>query len=146
MGRTRKALAIGMAAVAVSAAVTLAAPKEFLPDVTFTGSALTGWQPVGNADWKATNGEIAGTAGATGGGWLLLDKSLQDVQMSMSFRCVGDCSAGLLLRAEKTADGMKGVFVSLLPSDLASYRVTLDQNGKETSREPLRPGDRKSVV
>jgi len=34
---------------------------------------------------------------------------------------------------------MKGIYVSLNEGDLASYRVTLDANGREMSREVLRP-------
>ena len=34
---------------------------------------------------------------------------------------------------------LKGVFVSLVEGDLASYRVTLDAQGRETTRERLRP-------
>ena len=44
----------------------------------------------------------------------------------------------MLLRAEKTAEGMKGIYVSLNEGDVASYRVTLDAEGKELHREPLR--------
>ena len=41
----------------------------------------------------------------------------------------------------KLADGgLKGIFVSLTEGDLVSYRVTLDPQGNETSRERLRPG------
>jgi hypothetical protein len=107
----------------------------------FKGSTLTGWHPIGEADWHAANGEIVGTAkpGAAGG-WLMLDKSLQDVAVFTSFKCAADCKAGLLLRAEKTADGMKGVFISLAADDLNAYHVTLDANGKELTRERLRAG------
>jgi hypothetical protein len=45
----------------------------------------------------------------------------------------------VLLRAQKTASGMKGVYISLTQGDLASYRVTLDAQGQELSRERLRP-------
>ena len=33
----------------------------FVADWTFKGSALTGMQQVGNATWRAENGEIIGT-------------------------------------------------------------------------------------
>jgi Domain of Unknown Function (DUF1080)/FG-GAP-like repeat len=112
--------------------------KNFVPDATFKGSTLTGWHPLGQADWRAENGEIIGTPKP--GGWLLLDRSYQDVGFFLSFRCPPGCKAGVLLRAEKSADGgMKGIFVSLTEGDLASYRVTLDAQGNETSRERLRP-------
>jgi hypothetical protein len=138
MNRTRTSI-VAVAAIASCVVVgALASSKEFLPDFMFKGSALTGWNPVGAADWRAENGEIVGTAKAGGsGGWLILDKSLQDVQAFVSFRCTGECKAGLLFRAEKTADGMKGVYVSLAADDLASYRVTLNSEGKELTREKL---------
>ncbi len=117
-----------------------AASRNFAPDVVFTGSRLTGWHPLGQAEWRAENGEIIGTPKADGGGWLMLDRSLQDVALASDFRCAAGCKPGILLRAEKTPDGgLKGIFVSLAEGDLGSFRVTLDAQGKETSRERLRP-------
>ena len=69
----------------------------------------------------------------------MLDQPYQDVAVFASFRCPSGCRTGVLLRGEKTSDGgLKGVFVSLVEGDLASYRVTLDARGMETSRERLR--------
>lgn len=114
-----------------------ARPTAFTPDTIFTGSSLATWPSEGSAAWKAVDGEVTGSA-ANGPGWLLSDKPLQDVGFFSSFRCSGACDTGVLLRAEKTAGGMKGIFVSLKPGDLATYRVTLDANGKELTREALR--------
>jgi len=69
----------------------------------------------------------------------VLDRSCQDIGFFASFRCEGNCNTGVLLRAQKTATGMKGIYVSLTPGDLGSYRVTLDGEGRELSRERLRP-------
>ena len=128
--------------VAVTAAVVgfvsfaAAAPKNFEPDGMFTGSSLSAWRQIGQASWKAAAGEITGT----GKGWLVFDQSYQDLQLEATWRCTGDCQTGILLRAEKTADGgLKGVYVSLTPGDLVSYHVTIDAQGNETSRERLRP-------
>ncbi len=135
-----------VAAVAMAAAATAAiihgASKNFAPDAVFTGSSLTGWQPIGQSTWRAENGEIIGTPTAAGGGWLLANKPYQDVAVFASFRCAAGCQTGVMVRAEKTADGgVKGVFVSLNEGDLAAYRVTLDRQGAQTSKERLRgPG------
>ena len=111
---------------------------NFAADSSFTGSSLTGWRPVGGATWRAENGEIVATAGT--GGWLLSDKSFEDVAVVAAFRCTGACNAGVLVRAEPTTDGgTKGIFVSLTAEDRASYRITIDPQGRETSRERLRP-------
>jgi hypothetical protein len=124
--------------VLLVAAFPSAASKNFLPDATFTGSSLAGWRPIGQADWRARDGEIVATPKA--GGWLMLDKSYQDVAFFAAFRCEPGCKTGVLLRAQKTADGgLKGIFVSLNEGDLASYRLTTDAGGNEISREPLRP-------
>ncbi len=135
--RTTAGIAVAVVACALAAWLH-AAPKNFIPDYTFTGSSLAGWPTIGHATWTAQDGEIVGTAGS--GGWLILDRTYQDVAFVASFKCFDGCSAGVLLRAERTADGgMKGVFVSLASDDLASYRVTIDAGGRETSRERLRP-------
>jgi Domain of Unknown Function (DUF1080) len=114
--------------------------KNFVPDGTFAGSSLTGWRAIGDATWRAENGEIVATPRP--GGWLMLDRPYEDVAVVASFRCAAGSSTGVLLRAEQTADGgTKGIFVSLSEQDLGSYRIALDSRGKEISRERLRsPG------
>jgi len=94
---------------------------------------------VGEAAWRATNGEITGVPKQPGGGWLVLDKGLQDVQFYTEFRCEGPCKAGVLLRAEKTADGMRGVYVSLSDGDVGAYEVRLDPQMREIGRSGLGP-------
>jgi 3-keto-disaccharide hydrolase/VCBS repeat protein len=111
---------------------------SFRPDGTFTGSTITGWHALGQADWRAENGEIVGTP-KQGGGWLVLDRSFQDVGFYATFRCTGGCKAGLLFRAEKTPQGMKGIYLSLTDGDFSTERVMLDAAGQIVQREPLRP-------
>src|SRR6266568_7497578 len=112
-----------------------AAGPSFAPDSTFKGSSLSGWQPLGQAEWRAQNGEISGTPKSAAGGWLVLGRSCQDVAFYASFRCTGECRTGILLRAEKTSTGMKGIYVALVDGEVASYRVALDAQGKELQRE-----------
>ncbi len=133
--------------IAITAACTVglvlvlraADPPNFKPDGSFKGSALTGWHVVGDAEWTAQNGEIVGKAKpGTNGGWLVMDKSFQDVQLYLNYKCTGECKSGVLLRAKKAADGsMTGVFVSLADGDTGYYSVALDASGKESSRERL---------
>ncbi len=138
---SRKRLFVGsLALIGVLASAIFAATKNFVPDVTFKGSALTGWHELGQADWRANNGEIFGTPKSESGGWLVLDRGYQDVQLFAAFRCTGACKAGVLLRAEKTADGMKGVYVSLTEGDVALYNLALDAQGNEISRSKLESG------
>ncbi len=114
----------------------LAVTKDFIPDFAFQGSSLSGWRPIGSVDWSASNGEIVATPKAPEGGWLLLDKSYQDVEAYAEFRCTGPCTAGLLLRAEKTPDGgLKGLLAQAGEANV--FEVTLDAQGKELKREPL---------
>ena len=135
-------IAAALAAAASGSIIIHGASKNFAPDAVFAGSSLNGWQSIGKASWRAENGEIVGTPTAPGGGWLLSNQSYEDVAVFTSFRCVAGCRTGMLLRAEKTADGgLKGIFVSLNEGDLAAYRVTLDREGNETSKTRLRaPG------
>ena len=121
--------------VAVSALLTAQGPaNEFTPDTTFTGSSLTGWTPLGAADWQAQAGEIVGRPRAGGqGGWLVLDKFYQDVNFFTRFRCTGPCQAGVLFRLRKTGTGMTGVYVSLKDDDLKTYRITLDRRPRNSA-------------
>jgi hypothetical protein len=133
------AYVISLAALAVLGSAIFAASQNFLPDVVFKGSVLTGWHKLGQADWRADDGEIVGVP-RENGGWLVLDKGYQDIGIYTSFRCTGACKAGVLLRAEKTPDGMKGVFVSLSDGDVGAYDIVLDAQGKEVSRAKLDAG------
>ena len=126
MSRTASAVVIVICALVLS--INAAGPT-FRPDVVFKGSTLTGWTPLGDADWKAQNGEIIGTPKQPGGGWLVLDKWFQDVAVFSNVTCAGGCKVGVLLRAEKTPEGMKGIYVSLTEGDLLSYAVKLDPQG-----------------
>jgi hypothetical protein len=89
------------------------ANKNFVPDWAFQGSSLTSMHTLGDANWRAENGEIVGVPKTPEGGWLVLDKPLQDVQFASTFRCTGGCRAGVMLRAQSTPEGMQGVYVSL---------------------------------
>jgi hypothetical protein len=117
-----------------------AAGPTFRPDVVVKGSSLAGWHVLGEAEWKLQNGVLTGSAKPGGnGGWLILNKSFQDVGFFASFQCAPGCKTGILLRAEKTSEGLKGVFVSLTEGDQASYRVVLDAQGRELRREKILP-------
>lgn len=134
----------------VVAALTLLVPlagagPSFRPDGTLKGSTLSGWRLLGQADWRAENGEVIGVPraskdGSGAGGLLMLDQPYQDLAVYASFRCAAGCRTGILLRLEKTATGMKGVYVSLTDPDVAAYRVTLDAQGQIVQRERMRQG------
>ena len=135
----KSSLLIAVIALACLAPAFASGP-DFYPDVNVSARNLDGWHTLGSAQWHAENGEIVGAPGASGG-WLVLDKSYQDINFYMQYRCSDGCATGLLMRMEKTDGGMKGVFVSLGDSanDLENgntYDVTLDPQGKIVSATP----------
>ena len=117
-----------------------ASGPSFQPDVTFSGSSLAEWHTVGQASWRAENGELIAQPQSSSGGWLMSDRSYQDVGFYTDFRCSANCEAGALFRAEKTDNGWKGIYVALTEPDTPSYSVTLDSQGKILTREKLRRG------
>ncbi len=135
-----RTMAVATTAMCVMFTVSLfTAGPTFKADYRFTGTALGGFKAIGDADWKVENGEIVGRPKNMTGGWLLLEsKELQNLQVYASMKCVEGCSAGFLMRAEKTPDGgMKGMLMSVTENDLVPYTVKIDANGKELSREPF---------
>lgn len=135
----RKSLVLLVVLLAVQMA--FASGPSFAPDVRFTGSTTKGWHAFGNASWSADAGTITGKPGDSGGGWLVLDNSYQDISFYTEFRCDDGCETGVLLRAEKTPDGgMKGVYVSLDDSVLNTYAVTIDSSGKMVKKDKLPRG------
>jgi hypothetical protein len=133
------ATSLEAASEAVNDLATLASP-QFQADYIFSGSVLSGWHTLGQADWRAENGEIIGKAHpGSNGGWLVLDKSFQDVLFYGSFSVPAGSKTGILVRAEKTpGGGLEGIFLSLDPQDLNSYHLTVGPEGQEVSRSPLR--------
>ena len=126
-----RAIVLGATVVAGVISVDGQGPGNFKPTAALPAASLSGWHQLGDATWKAERGEIVGTPGANGG-WLVLDKGLQDVQYFSNFKCSPGCQTGVLLRASKTPDGgLTGAFVSLTEGDLASYRVTLDARARK---------------
>ena len=133
------ATAVATAVCVLFAISVFTAGPTFRPDYRFAGTALSGFKPMGQAEWTVQNGEIIGTPKDASGGWLLLDvKEFQDTQLYASVKCVAPCKAGFVMRAEKTPDGgMKGILMSVTENDLVPYLVKIDGSGKELSREPL---------
>jgi hypothetical protein len=138
---TKHCALLTAACLALAAAPNFASGPSFHPDVTMSGTNLNGWRSLGAAQWSAENGKIAGRPGQTGGGWLVLDKSYQDVNFYTEFRCADGCVTGVLFRAEKTPDGgMKGIYVSLSDADTGEYAVTVDAHGQIVDRKRLPRG------
>ena len=75
----RKTLISTLAVVFVLLSAIFAATHDFIPDFTFQGSTLNAWHTVGQANWRAENGEIIATPQSSEGGWLILDKGYQDI-------------------------------------------------------------------
>ncbi|HCN82850.1 MAG TPA: hypothetical protein DIT07_04415, partial [Sphingobacteriaceae bacterium] len=120
---------------------------SFIPDFTFKGSSLAAWNSIGDASWLAENDEITGSATSNSAtGWLILNRSFQDVIFNTQFKITGNSEAGVLLRAQKNSEGIKGILVSVKEDGSASvYRITLDLKGKELKRERLRPASGSAV-
>jgi hypothetical protein len=110
---------------------------SFVPDAKFQGSTLAGWHSLGQAEWRAENGELIGK-GSAGSGWLVLDHSYQDTGFYAGFRCVGVCDTGVLIRAAKTEGGIKGSYVSIKGRQPDGESLTLDAEGNIVDRERLR--------
>ncbi len=110
---------------------------SFQPDYTFKGSSLDGWHVLGDAEWRAENGELVGKTRSKGG-WLVLDHGYQDVGLHAEFQSTGTAVTAVLLRMEKVSKGYRGVLLSLASDDVSPYTVLLDDGGREISREKLR--------
>ncbi len=126
-----------MSLAALLGASAAAASLPFIPDVTFEGSTLKGWHVVGQAEWRAENGELIGKAKNGGGGWLVLDKSFQDVGLHAMVQCTGDCKTGVMVRSEVNDNGAKGAFFSLAEGDIGARLSTFDGNGQEVDKTEM---------
>jgi hypothetical protein len=93
----RRGLLCALAIAAVSVAAPRGARWNFIPDWTFKGNELKkDWTVLGQATWQAANGELIGTPTSPEGGWLVLNKGLQDFQFGADLKCSAECKAGVL--------------------------------------------------
>ena len=126
--------AVGVTAALCSASLLAQASRPHAEtSKAFNGTSLAGWKPRGAAQWRAANGEIAGSA-ASGPGHLVLDKSYQDIVIELAFQCQG-CDAGVLLRDAAAAPNAGAFDVGIAgASALTLSRVSIDAQGKESER------------
>jgi hypothetical protein len=135
--RTRGLFLTMVSVAAVSIGLSGEATRTFVPDWTFKGSALSGMKQVGQATWRAENGEIIGTPTGPDGGWLLLENGYQDVQVAASYRCAAECTAGIMVRSEKAPDGTRGVYTIISGDARSTAAIVVDAQGRIATREPL---------
>ncbi|MBM3335054.1 DUF1080 domain-containing protein [Candidatus Sumerlaeota bacterium] len=65
----------------------------------FNGKDLTGWEPVGKADWKVVDGLLVGKQGADNApGDLLTKESFSDFEAVLTYKCTWPCNSGLWFR------------------------------------------------
>ncbi len=71
----------------------------------------------------------------------MLDKPLQDVEFASDYRCTGGCRTGVMVRAQSTAEGFRGIYVALPDGQnpAGAFAVKLDAQGHELTREALKP-------
>lgn len=112
---------------------------SFVPDSSFKGSGLSGWQSVGGAEWQAGDGKLSGKVTSEGAaGLLVLNRSFEDVGIHTLFTCTAGCEAGLLFRMQRTAAGISGILVSVTEGEVASWNISFDLRGRELQRQKLR--------
>lgn len=123
------------------AAGVQAAGPTFAADKAFAASELSGLKSLGTARWTTQNDELVGRAARGSDGWLILPLQLSNLAGYAEFRCDRECAAGILFRAEPTANGgLRGVLLSSAPKGGGVFAVEIDAQGREVSRAPLQAG------
>lgn len=115
----------------------------------FDGRSLNGWHQEGGAEWRAEDGQIRGAVAKNGrGGWLILDRSYEDVIVNFSFLC-DQCETGVLLRKGPAnwsrysngvaqGDDSSGLYVALSGENAgAVFQLTTGRGGDELQRRLL---------
>jgi hypothetical protein len=134
----KRAVVVALAFVAITSVDTrsqepapILSGPSFIPDGR--ASTLAGWHTLGQAAWRADQGEIVGN-GTIGSGWLVLDRAFQDTGLYTAFECSGSCDTGVLLQLRPTSDGIKGTFLAIKDGDLKGYSLTLDRDGNQVEQ------------
>src|SRR5690242_19684834 len=61
----------------------------------FNGKDLSGWVKIGKESWTVEDGLIHGKGVTKDYGYLQTDKTYQDFQLALRFKCVGDGNSGV---------------------------------------------------
>ena len=78
----------------------------------FNGKDLSGWVKIGKESWTVENEMIHGKGVTQDYGYLQTEKSFQDFQLSLKFRCEGDGNSGVFFHTAfkpGTADVTQGL-------------------------------------
>lgn len=140
---SRLALAGCFAASLANATAAAPSPvRNWVPDYRYNGEALTRWTPLGDVEWRVQNGEIVARPRAgSAGGWLILDRPLQDVAAYLEFNCTAPCAAGIVLRVQRQpGGGFRGSLVSYGTAPGQFEDVSVDGQGSVTARARLTGG------
>ncbi len=121
------------------------------PVSAFDGVSLNGWKVRGSGNWRAQDGELVGSSNPGQTGWLVLDRSLEDLVLKLSFRAESS-EVGVLLRnaplswsryshpPRQAGEKTSGLYVTLSgPHAGAMSLITLDEQGNELDRKPIPP-------
>jgi hypothetical protein len=113
--------------------------RSFTPTERLSATNMEGWKTTGG-NWIGAAEGVMLPRQPGAGGWLLSSRAYQDVAITAMFQCIGDCKAGVVLRAETAGSQTKGILYSFGPGEILPFRVTLDADGKEVERVKLDPG------
>ena len=61
----------------------------------FNGTDFTGWNKVGNEDWRVDEGVIVGRAASKAYGYLETNRDYKDFELHLRFKCVGTGNSGV---------------------------------------------------
>ena len=128
----------GATVAAMVLALHAADPPDFKPDATFSGSSLKGWHIVGDADWKAQDGQLVGRSTSEAGGWLVMNKPLQDLAVLRERALRGKVQTRR--PASRGEDQRRRAERHLRVASrrrLRVCRLTLTARGQETTRERI---------
>lgn len=128
-------LPLGAFSMALSAAPSPV--RNWLPD--YHVHSLAGFQTLGDVDWTWDgDGIVARPRPEGAGGWLILDRPLQDVAAYAEFNCENPCTAGIAVRMQRQqAGGYKGDLASYGPDSGSWAEISVDAQGKEILRTQL---------
>lgn len=135
----RSWLAVAAYAALLTSALVSAQGPHMDTSKIFNGASLSGWRPVGAAEWRVANGEMLGRAGSAPG-YLALEKRYQDVILRFLYQCQ-NCDAGVIVRNAESSSApgtTNALYVALSGPDAVTLSgVMLDGQGKILDRQQL---------
>lgn len=110
-------------------------------EALFNGRDLTGWVRHGDERWEVEDGELVGQAVTDRYGYLATERTFEDVEIRIEFRCIADGNSGLFFHSTLNGVDIRGVQAEISPGPHQNTAGLYESGGRGWIARPDEWGD-----